>query len=223
MNCGSRHRVRRFGRLLWMSNDETRPQHCGITVSPRVPAAVSLYSNGGIGALIGSTAGIRLYVPIKTASSPCSSQHRRARITKNGKHYRQRRRGPVNRAPYALDGVLCHSDQGETVRRFLGRPGGLHRRKRPAEPASAPRVRLLAVGPEAQAQLHTYRRAALDPWNSRLWNYVADTPEVLLIGHQQSSRGEPRSRMAGNLRRSRVGGGSPSTAPPMPMTRRGRS
>jgi hypothetical protein len=42
--------------------------------------------------------------------------------------------------------------------------------------------------PKAPAQLHTYRRAARDPWNSRLWDYVSDTPEGLLIGHQQSSR-----------------------------------
>jgi hypothetical protein len=43
-------------------------------------------------------------------------------------------------------------------------------------------------GPKGRAQLHTYRRAARDPWNSRVWDYVSDTPEGLLNGHQQSSR-----------------------------------
>lgn len=36
--------------------------------------------------------------------------------------------------------------------------------------------------------LQIYRRAARDPWNSRVWDYVADTPEDPLIRHLQSSR-----------------------------------
>lgn len=36
--------------------------------------------------------------------------------------------------------------------------------------------------------LQIYRRAARDPWNSRVWDYVADTPEDILVGHRPSSR-----------------------------------
>jgi hypothetical protein len=36
--------------------------------------------------------------------------------------------------------------------------------------------------------LHRYHRAARDPWNSRVWDYVADTFEDPLIGHQPSNR-----------------------------------
>jgi len=42
--------------------------------------------------------------------------------------------------------------------------------------------------PISVAPLHLYRRAARDPWNSRVWDYVADTPEDPLIGHQRLSR-----------------------------------
>jgi hypothetical protein len=42
--------------------------------------------------------------------------------------------------------------------------------------------------PKSLAPLHIYRRAARDPWNSRVWDYVADTPEDSLIGHRRSSR-----------------------------------
>jgi hypothetical protein len=49
-------------------------------------------------------------------------------------------------------------------------------------------------GPKGRAQLHTYRRAARDPWDSRVWDYVSDTPESRLIGQQQSSRDLFRTR-----------------------------
>jgi len=42
--------------------------------------------------------------------------------------------------------------------------------------------------PKSLASLPIYRRAARDPWNSRVWDYVADTAEDPLIGRQRSSR-----------------------------------
>jgi hypothetical protein len=42
--------------------------------------------------------------------------------------------------------------------------------------------------PKSLAPLRIYRRAARDPWNSQVWDYVADPPGDPLIGHQQSSR-----------------------------------
>lgn len=42
--------------------------------------------------------------------------------------------------------------------------------------------------PKTQVPVQIYRRAARDPWNSRVWDYVADRPEDTLIGHQRSSR-----------------------------------
>jgi hypothetical protein len=41
--------------------------------------------------------------------------------------------------------------------------------------------------PGGPAPRQIYRRAARDPWNSRVWDYVADTPEGSLIGHGQPS------------------------------------
>jgi hypothetical protein len=38
------------------------------------------------------------------------------------------------------------------------------------------------------APLHLYRRAARDPWNSQVWDYVVDTPEDPPIGPQRSGR-----------------------------------
>jgi hypothetical protein len=49
-------------------------------------------------------------------------------------------------------------------------------------------------GPKGRAQLHTYRRAARDPWDSRVWDYISDTPEGRVIRHQQSSRDLFRTR-----------------------------
>ena len=40
------------------------------------------------------------------------------------------------------------------------------------------------------APLHIYRRAARDPWDSQVWDYVADTSEDPLAGDQESS-GDP--------------------------------
>jgi hypothetical protein len=42
--------------------------------------------------------------------------------------------------------------------------------------------------PKSLAPLQIYRRAARDPWNSRVWDYVAETPGSALIGRQQSIR-----------------------------------
>lgn len=44
--------------------------------------------------------------------------------------------------------------------------------------------------PTSPAPRQIYRRAARDPWNSRVWDYVADTPDDAVIGHRQSS-GDP--------------------------------
>lgn len=49
-------------------------------------------------------------------------------------------------------------------------------------------------GPKGRAQLHTYRRAARDPWNSRVWDYVSDMPGGRLIGRRESSRDLFRTR-----------------------------
>lgn len=45
-------------------------------------------------------------------------------------------------------------------------------------------------GSKSPVPLHLYRRAARDPWNSRVWDYVAEASEDPAIGHPQSS-GDP--------------------------------
>lgn len=49
-------------------------------------------------------------------------------------------------------------------------------------------------GPKGRAQPYTYRRAARDPWNSRVWDYVSDAPGGRLFGRQQSSRDPFKTR-----------------------------
>ena len=44
--------------------------------------------------------------------------------------------------------------------------------------------------PKSAVCLHIYRRAARDPWNSGVWDYVAEASEDSVVGHEQSS-GDP--------------------------------
>ena len=50
-----------------------------------------------------------------------------------------------------------------------------------------PEFGALRRDPKSLAPLQIYRRAARDPWDSEVWDYVADTPEDPLTGDQESS------------------------------------